>query len=43
MDDGRLAKFTPQSESFTSRKPDWVKEVEDAMQFEHAYPDAKQK
>ena len=38
MDDGLLGKFTPGSESFTSRKPGWVKEVEGAMQFQESYP-----
>jgi hypothetical protein len=38
MDDGALAKFTPGSESFTSRKPAWVKNVEGARQFEESYP-----
>jgi hypothetical protein len=38
IDDGALTKFTPGSESFTCRKPDWVKEVEGARQFEESYP-----
>jgi len=38
MDDGGLAKFTPGGEMFTSRKPNWVKEVEGAKQFEEAIP-----
>jgi hypothetical protein len=38
IDDGGLAKITPVSETFTSRKPDWVKEVEGAKQFEEKYP-----
>jgi hypothetical protein len=38
MDDGAIAKFTPGSESFTSRKPAWLKEVEGAMQFKESYP-----
>jgi hypothetical protein len=38
MDDGGLAKFTPGSESFTSRKPGWVKDVEGAMQFQEKFP-----
>jgi hypothetical protein len=37
IDDGGLAKFTPSSESFTCRKPGWVKEVEGATQFKEAY------
>jgi hypothetical protein len=42
MDDGGLAKFTPTSESFTSRKPGWLKEVDGAMQFEESFPDQPQ-
>ncbi|KAF2104994.1 hypothetical protein NA57DRAFT_71189 [Rhizodiscina lignyota] len=38
MDDGGLAKFTPGIETFTSRKPGWVKEVEGATQFEESFP-----
>jgi len=37
MDDGALANFTPSAESFTCRKPGWVKEVEDARQFEESF------
>jgi hypothetical protein len=37
IDDGALALFTPGSESFTCRKPGWVKEVEGARQFEEAF------
>jgi hypothetical protein len=43
MDDGAFTKFTPGSESFTSRKPGWVKEVEGAMQFEEGFPTQPQK
>jgi len=38
IDDGGLKKFTPGSESFTSRKPGWVKDVEGASQFKESYP-----
>jgi hypothetical protein len=42
MDDDGLAKFTPGAESFTSRKPGWIKNVEGAMQFEEAFPNQSQ-
>jgi hypothetical protein len=37
MDDGVMTKFSPSTESFTSRKPGWLKEVDDATQFMEAY------
>jgi hypothetical protein len=36
IDDGGLAKFSPVAETFTSRKPGWLKEVDCATQFEEA-------
>lgn len=38
IDDGELAKLTPSSESFTCRRPGWVKGVEGARQFEESFP-----
>jgi len=38
MDGGGLAQFTPSTETFTSRKPGWLKEVEGATQFKESYP-----
>lgn len=37
MDDGAMAKFTPSSETFTSRKPGWVPCVEGARQYEENF------
>jgi hypothetical protein len=43
IDGGALSKFAPGSESFTSRKPAWVKEVEGACQFKEGFqPQPKQ-
>jgi hypothetical protein len=37
LDNAALAKFPPGIEAFTSRKPAWVKEVENAKQFVEAF------
>lgn len=37
MDDGALAKFAPSNESFTSRRPDWVKDIRGATQLKEGY------
>lgn len=37
IDDGGFEKITPGSESFTSRKPTWVGQVEGAKQFHEAF------
>jgi hypothetical protein len=37
IDDGGLAKYSPGSETFTSRKPEWMKTVDGAMQFEESF------
>lgn len=42
MDNGGLAKFTPGAESFTSRKPGWVKNVDGAVQFEESFKASSQ-
>jgi len=38
LDDGALAKLAPVAETFTSRKPGWVKSVEGTAQFAETYP-----
>jgi hypothetical protein len=37
MDDGAIMKFAPGTESFTSRKPGWIHNVDGATQFAEAY------
>jgi hypothetical protein len=38
LDDGALAKLAPAVETFTSRKPGWVKSVEGAAQVAESFP-----
>lgn len=41
MDNNALVALPPASETFTSRKPGWVKQLDNAVQFTEAFQQAK--